>query len=410
MERAWQDPTLAEFVRRKRPLVIAAGKAAWPMTAAVVALAGEEAVAGGLVAGPRVARALPRTFDTYRASHPLPDEESLAAGLGALSLAGALGPGDGLLVLLSGGASAMLAVPVAGLPLGAKTEATRRLLLAGMDIQRLNTVRKHLSAIKGGWLAASTRAEVLTLAISDVIAPPEHAMTIIGSGPTVADPTTFAEALAIVDDLGPEVGVPPEAREVLERGVAGKVPETPKPGDPRLARSHGRIIGAYSDALAGARGEALARSYHVAVLPQPLVGEAREAGPRLVRAAVGAAERLGRPACVLAAGETTVRVRGPGRGGRNQELVLAATPCLADLHEPVVLASVGTDGVDGPTDAAGALSDSSTLARARAAGLDPPEVVLARNDSYSFFDRLGALVRTGPTGTNVGDLQVLLFG
>lgn len=379
------------------------------MATAVLAYLGEGSVAGGLVAGPQPLPPLPPTFEAYAAGHPLPDGGSLAAGLRALAWAASLGPEDRLLVLLSGGASAMLAVPVAGLPLAAKAAATATLLAAGVEIGPLNTVRKHLSALKGGWLAASTRADVLTLAISDVVAPPQEALSVIGSGPTVPDPTTFADALRVVTAAGVDRALPVEVRDVLERGLAGQLPETPKPGDSRLARSRARIIGGRTEALAGAAEAARARGYAVAVIGEPVVGEARDAGVRLVHAAREVAQRLGRPACILAAGETTVRVRGAGRGGRNQELALAAAQALAAIGEPAVFAAVGTDGIDGPTDAAGALVDTTTLARARAAGLDPPAKVLADNDTYRFFDRLGALVRTGPTGTNVGDLEVLLL-
>jgi glycerate-2-kinase len=266
-------------------------------------------------------------------------------------------------------------------------------------------VRKHLSAIKGGRLAAAAGATV-TLAISDVVAPVADDPCVIGSGPTVPDPTTFADALAALDRFALRGRVPPAVVALLERGAGGEVEETIKAGDARLARASFHVIGSRLDALAGARERAAALGYTVVEVPEPIVGEAREAGAWLARrAAAAGAPRV----CVLAAGETTVRVRGRGRGGRNQELALAAALEGPGTGGGWVLASAGTDGVDGPTDAAGAIVDPTTLARAAAAGLDPRRF-LENNDVYRFFEPLGDLIRTGPTGTNVGDVQVVLFG
>lgn len=193
----------------------------------------------------------------------------------------------------------------------------------------------------------------------------------------------------------------------LERGAAGEFPETPKPGDPRLARASTSIIGGRRAAMNGAAAAASARGYHVVVVDPPVVGEARAAARTSVAAAIAAA--VARPACVIASGETTVRVTGSGRGGRNQEFALAAATALAGHSGVAMVASVGTDGVDGPTDAAGAVADDTTLRRAAALGLPSPERTLAANDSHPFFAALGDLVRTGPTGTNVGDLQLFLL-
>jgi len=262
-------------------------------------------------------------------------------------------------------------------------------------------VRKHLSAIKGGRLAAACAGRVVTLAISDVVGDPPGA---IASGPTVADPTSFADALAVLDRAGSRAVYPEAAVRRLEAGAAAAHDETPKPGDRRLVRSTMHVVGSRVDAMRGAADAARVLGYDVHVVDEPVVDEARVCGPRIIERVP---RDLVRPHCVISSGETTVTVAGPGRGGRNQELALSAVDALARRPRPTVLASVGTDGVDGPTDAAGALVDSTTAERATVRGLEPLEY-LGANDAWTFFDALGDLVRTGPTGTNVGDLQVIL--
>jgi hydroxypyruvate reductase len=299
----------------------------------------------------------------------------------------------------------MMALPARGVTLQDKQEATTHLLRAGADVHQLNVVRKHLSAIKGGWLAASTRARCHTLAISDVIG---DDVSTIGSGPTVGDTSTFAEALEIVDRFG---GLPAFGRRLVDRltrGAAGELEETPKPGDPRLAGNETVVAGGRHDAMQGAAEEAARRGYEVLVLDDPVVGEARESAGRYIGRVRSLCEGVTRPLCVISSGETTVHVRGSGLGGRNQEFALAAASGLLSLGFGVTLASIGTDGIDGSTTAAGAIADNRTVERARKRGLPEIGDVLGRNDSYHFFDALGDLIRTGPTGTNVGDLQVLL--
>jgi len=384
--------------------LVAAGKAAVPMSRAFVDLAGG-AIGAGLVVAPEGAGAGPPAVESIAAGHPMPNDASVRAGRRALDIAAATADDGVLVVLLSGGASALLAAPAAGLTLAAKAEATRVVMHAGAAIHELNCVRKHLSAIKGGRLAAAAPAS-LTLAISDVVAPQADDPAVIGSGPTVADPTTYRDALDIVSRLDVARRFPHEARRVLEDGARGAVEETVKPGDRRLTHASWHLVGSRREALDGARRRAEHLGYAVAVLDDVVVGEAREAGPRLVRDAMARVARLPRPACVLAAGETTVTVRGTGKGGRNQELVLGAV--LRELPAGAVLGSVGTDGADGPTDAAGAMGDDTTLSRAAAAGLGNPRYYLENNDTYAFFNALDDLIRTGPTGTNVCDLQVLL--
>lgn len=341
------------------------------------------------------------SVERFVAGHPVPDENSERAGRRALELAGHLGADETLLVLLSGGASALMAVPADGLILDDKRQTTDRLLRAGADIYALNTVRKHLSAIKGGWLAARANSACITLIISDVVG---DDVSVIASGPTVPDASTFADALDVLRRFGGEQAYPSAVVTRL-RGTASS--ETPKPGDSRLARSTTTVIGSRLDAMVGAAAEAASRGYCVVRLDDPVVGEARVAAAAHVRRCLATLSGVMRPACIVSSGETTVRVIGRGKGGRNQEFALAATELLSGA-EPAVLASVGTDGVDGPTDAAGAFVDNETMSLARERGLDPQRF-LDDNNAYAFFDAIGHLIHTGPTGTNVGDLQVILL-
>ncbi|HET7219196.1 MAG TPA: DUF4147 domain-containing protein [Vicinamibacterales bacterium] len=402
-------PALRSFsFPEHQAFVIAAGKAAWPMARALARLQ-PSIVRLGMIAGPKIAdgsaddAVVARRFEHYAAGHPAPSAASVAAGQRALALARASSGDAGtvLMVLLSGGASAMLSVPAAGVTLADKIAAARALMNAGVAIDGLNCVRKHLSAIKGGQLAAAARRTV-TLAISDVHGPIADDPSVIGSGITVPDPTTFADAQRVAEG----VDVPARVRARLARGAAGALPETPKPGDPRFAENVYEIVGNRVTALEGARRMAETLGYRVIVLDGATEGEARDAARRFVERASRMTAH-GAPMCVLAAGETTVTVRGDGRGGRNQEFALAAAPLVAALDRPAVVASAGTDGADGPTDAAGALADATTMQRAAARGLDW-ESTLARNDAYHFFQPLGDLIVWGPTGTNVGDVQMLL--
>ena len=335
----------------------------------------------------------------------MPTAESERADGARSKSPASLQPDESLLVLLSGGASALMAVPADGLTLADKQATTRHLLRAGANIHELNTVRKHLSAIKGGWLAAAAPGACRTFAISDVVGDDP---SVIGSGPTVPDASTFHDALDILQRFA--AGRPPHIRSaVLERiagGVAGEVPDTPKPNDARLSRAVMSVIGGRRHAMDGAVTAAASRGYHVIRIDDAVVGDARSRPSRICARRWPAPPTSARPACIVSSGETTVRVTGDGIGGRNQEFALACAEALAALGAPAILASVGTDGIDGPTDAAGALVDATTLDRARAARLDPA-AFLDRNDAYHFFEALGDLVHTGPTGTNVGDLQVI---
>ena len=342
------------------------------------------------------------SVERFVAGHPVPDENSERAGRRAVELAGGLAAGETLLVLLSGGASALMAVPADGLTLDDKRRTTDRLLRAGADIYALNTVRKHLSAVKGGWLAARANGACITLIISDVVG---DDVSVIASGPTVPDASTFADALDVLRGFGGEQAYPSAVVTRLRGGTVSS--ETPKPGDSRLARSTTTVIGSRLDAMVGAATEAASRGYRVVRVDEPVVGEARVAAAAHVRRCLTTVSGVARPVCLVSSGETTVRVIGRGKGGRNQEFALAAIDLLSGAG-PAALASVGTDGVDGPTDAAGAFVDTGTTSRARDRGLDP-QGFLDDNNAYAFFDAIGHLIHTGPTGTNVGDLQVILL-
>ena len=293
--------------------------------------------------------------------------------------------------------------------LAEKQGVTRLLLAAGATINELNAVRKHLSALKGGQLArAAAPAPVVALLLSDVIGDP---LDVIASGPTAPDPTTFADALDVLDRFGLRGRVAASVRAHLEAGGAGRVAETPKPGDRALRVVTNRVIGNNGLVVDAAQREAERLGFPSRVLTGRLQGEAREvagAFATVLREAAASGQPVARPACLIAAGETTVTVRGPGRGGRCQEFALAVVEPVAGVDGVVVLAA-GTDGSDGPTDAAGAIVDGTTLDRARREGLSPQEA-LATNDSHGFFSRLGDLVVTGPTGTNLMDLYVGLVG
>lgn len=400
------DPAVRTFIGRDPVALVAAGKAAYGMMQGFLA-ASDTRIHRGVAVGPGRATSLPPSIAWYTGGHPVPDRGSVEAGRAAIRCAGEVASSGCFVVLLSGGASALLAVPVDGLSLGEKVDTTRILLAAGVPIHELNCVRKHLSAVKGGRLALATAGRVLTLAISDVVSPVEDDPSVIGSGPTAGDPTSFVEALAIVDRPGIRGRIPARVRAVLERGSEGRLSETLKASAP-VDRAMYRVIGSRREAMAGALAAARDRGYTATQINQPVVGEARIAGADHPARALAAAESLAGPRCVVSSGETTVTVTGGGQGGRNQELALAAMSNLGRLGTEVVLASVGTDGVDGPTDAAGAVVDSSTSLRASRLDLASPASYLAQNNAYAYFNRLGDLIRTGPTGTNVGDLQVVL--
>jgi hydroxypyruvate reductase len=382
-----------------RILVLGAGKAAAAMAQAVERRWARDLE--GLVVT-RYGHAVPCTrIEVVEAGHPLPDESGLDAARRTLALARSAGAGDFVLCLLSGGGSALLALPAPGLTLEDKRALGAALLRRGAPIADLNCVRKHLSAIKGGRLAlACAPARVLTLAISDV---PGDDPALIASGPTSADPTTAADALAVLERYA--IDAAPAVKAHLHSAAA----ETPKPGDPRLARAQAVVIARARDALEAAARRARAAGVTPVILSDRLEGEAREVArghAELVRRVVGRGEPARAPCVLLSGGETTVTVRGTGRGGRNAEYLLALALALDGLPGVHALAC-DTDGIDGTQDNAGAIMAPDTIARARAAGLDPV-AALAENDSYGVFAALGDLVETGPTRTNVNDFRAIL--
>ena len=404
VRRALEDADIVSALQRANAVdLIAAGKAAGVMLNAFASTtAGPVRRMFGI--GPSRPTLLPTDAEWQDAGHPLPTEGSVAAARRALEIARASAADDLLVVLLSGGGSALMAMPAEGLTLGDKQQTARALMEQSADIYELNTVRKHLSAIKGGQLAATSGGAVLTLAVSDVVG---DDLSVIASGPTVADDSTYAAALDILNVHGGTTLFPRAVVDRLQRGAAGSLPETPALGDARLGRAVARVIGPQRGAIEGAESAACQLGYHVHVVREPVTGEARDTALAHVRRVASAAHALPRPLCVISSGETTVTVRGTGRGGRNQEFALAMAGPLDILGGRVAAASIGTDGIDGPTDAAGAIVDSSTMQRARTAGL-APETFLNDNNTYEFFERLGDLIKTGPTATNVGDLQVIL--
>ncbi len=397
---------LRHRIGRGRIVVVAAGKAAPAMARAAEARLGA-ALDDGLVVA---ADAAPLTrLRAFQAGHPVPDARGLEAARAVETLARRLGRDDLLLLLLSGGASALLPAPVDGVGLADKALTTSLLLRAGAPIRELNAVRKHLSRLKGGGLArAAAPARVAVLALSDVVG---DDLSTIGSGPAAPDPTTYADALAVLERRGVTGEVPDAVREHLARGARGARPETPKPGDALFAKVRARVVGSGRLSARAAAREARRLGFRTRVLTTRLEGEAREAA-RVLVAILGesleTAPRGGRPICLLAAGETTVTVRGRGQGGRNQELAVAAALALEGFCAPAAVACLATDGTDGASDAAGGIVDDQTTARGAALGLAPAEAFLAENDTRNYLGPLGGLIRTGPTGTNVADVVALL--
>lgn len=381
--------------------VVGAGKAARGMAAGALELLGDQIAGGVIVAPDGLARPL-LGIDVWEARHPIPDTRGLAAAAEALRVARAAEEGDLVLCLLSGGASSLWTAPGDGISLSELQEVTEALMRAGSPIGELNTVRRHLSRIGGGMLArAAAPARVLTLAISDVIGGAAHD---IGSGPTSPDPTTHADALHVL--TAREVHAPAAVRHHLQAGSAGQAPETLKAGELRQEPSF-HVIASLRDALAAAAEEAMRLGHPATVVTDHLAGPASAAGELVARATIAAREAGEGPRALIWGGETTVEVRGSGRGGRNQELALAAARLL-DGVPGIALAALATDGVDGDSPAAGAIVDGSTAERARRAGLDIYDA-LARNDSHTLLAATGDVIVTGPSGTNVNDIVIALI-
>lgn len=386
--------------------VIGAGKATAPMAAALEDLLGDRLSAGVITV--KYDHTVPlRKVQTIEAGHPIPDANGERGSGRILETAGMAGKNDLLIALLSGGGSALLPKPVAGVNLADKQATTRILLACGATIHEINALRKHLSVIKGGQLAlAAHPATVVALILSDVVG---DDLDVIASGPTVPDNSTFADCMAIVNKYRIADQLPQAVTAYLELGCQGRVPETPKADDPVFANTTNMIIGSNMDALLAAHEEAVARGYTTQILSSMIEGETSEVAhvhSAIAREVIKTGHPVKPPACILSGGETTVTLKGDGLGGRNQEFALCAAEGIAGTKAVLVL-SGGTDGNDGPTDAAGAIVDNTTLARAIDRGLDWSHF-LANNDAYHFFEHLGDLLHTGPTNTNVMDLRIML--
>lgn len=384
-------------------VVVGFGKAAFAMARAVHEELGDAVTRGVIVTkdehsggrttlGPLVVR---------EASHPVPDARGVSAAREIVAQLDTAGERSLVLCLISGGGSALLCAPAEGITLEEKQATTNLLLRGGATINELNAVRKHLSSVKGGRLAERAfPARLISLIVSDVIDDP---LDVIASGPSTPDPTSFGDALAALDAHGLRERVPGNVRSLLEGGAAGRIADTPSQTGPWFERVENRIVARNRDAVEAVADAARGEGFRVEQLGCDLSGDARELAQDLARRAREARER---PLCLVGGGEPTVIVRGKGLGGRNTELALAAAFAL-EGSEGITLLSGGTDGTDGPTDAAGAIVDGGTIGAAVEAGLDP-RAALDDNDSYTFFSKAGGLLKTGPTGTNVMDLMLVL--
>jgi hydroxypyruvate reductase len=390
----------------QRILVIGAGKASAPMAAATEEVLADR-VAGGWI-NVKDGYVVPtQRVNIHEAGHPLPDDRGVAGSRHIASLALEATEKDLVVCLISGGGSALMTLPVDGITLADMEQLTLALLRSGATINEMNAVRKHIEQLKGGQLARlAFPATVISLILSDVIGSP---LDVIASGPTSPDPTTYADAHSVLRKYHILSDVPGPVAQHLERGEAGLVAETPKRGDPVLDRVQNCIIASNEQAAGAALERARELGFHPLLLSTFVEGEARDVArvfAGIAREIDRSGQPVSRPACVIAGGETTVTVRGNGLGGRNQELALAAVLPLAGLQNVAIL-SLGTDGSDGPTDAAGAMATGATSTRAAEQGLDIGGY-MSDNDAYHFFAALGDLVKTGPTNTNVNDLVFIL--
>jgi glycerate 2-kinase len=408
-----------DFGSFEKVWLIAFGKAAAGMAEALAEILADR-LSSGLVIAPAAVKGrgmIKGKLEFFESSHPLPDGRSVEAARRALALAEKAGARDLVFVCISGGGSSLLCLPAEGISLEEKSDLTRKLLRAGASIRELNVVRKHLSGIKGGRLAqAAAPATLVSLIISDVNG---DDLETIASGPTDWDSSAFADAREILERYGLWEKAPASVRARIEAGDRGEMPETLKSDDPVFENAHAFVIGNNLTALRGARRRAEGLGFEPFILTSTDEGEACKAAHDYAAFIAGLACSMStapKPVCLLAGGELTVEVRGKGRGGRNTEFVLASllefareevASALSSGLEWLVL-SIGTDGVDGPTDAAGAWADAAILDRAKLLGLDA-EASLDDNDSYSFFEKTGNLVITGPTGTNVCDVRIFLI-
>lgn len=389
---------------RGRLYVIGAGKGAAPMAQAVEELLGDKITQGFVAVKYGHGLELGK-IETAEASHPVPDAAGERAAARILEIAAKAGPGDLLLCLLTGGASALLPAPAPGLSLDDLQKATSLLLASGATINEVNAMRKHLSRISGGRLAAAANGgQVLSIIISDVIG---NSLDAIASGPTAPDPTSYADCLALAERFGIAAKLPKAALARLEKGAAGGLPETPKPGDPIFKRVQNIIAASNGMALDAAATKAAALGLEPRVIHAPIQGEARDTARELAGAAIDIANGMApgaKPICLLAGGETTVTIRGNGLGGRNQEMALQAA-LLLEGKPRIAALFAGTDGTDGPTDAAGGFALADTAAKITG----DPEALLRENNSHAALKSAGDLLITGPTRTNVMDVAILII-
>ena len=390
----------------RRIIVTGAGKGTAPMAKALEEILGDRLTSGWIIV--KYGHGLPlKKIRVMEAGHPMPDQAGFEAASFILDRLRECTEEDLVLCAFSGGGSALTPTLLPPLSLSEKQKTTQLLLECGATINELNAIRKHLSAGKGGKFAkAACPATVVSLFLSDVIGDP---LDVIASGPTVPDPSTFADCLKIVDRYGLTQSLPEAVLDLLKKGAQGLIEDTPKAGDIVFAKVQNLVVGSNRAALFAAAAEARALGYQPLILSSFIQGEAREIALALVgigKEMTVTGNPISPPACILAGGETTVTIRGPGKGGRNQELALAAAIAL-EVWPGIALLSAGTDGTDGPTDAAGAFADGDTCKEALQKGINPVEYLM-NNDSYNFFDQLGQLLKTGPTRTNVMDLICLL--
>jgi len=405
--REGQEQREFDLARFDHVFVAGAGKATAPMAKALEEVLGER-IHGGLINVKYGFTAALRFIETVEAGHPLPDENGVQGTRRIIGLLRGAGERDLVFSLISGGGSALLPSPAEGITLAQKQAVTRGLLECGASIDEINAVRKHISLSKGGQLArAASPATVINLMLSDVVG---DRMDVIASGPFVPDTATFEGARAILEKYCLLENVPASVRDYIERGMQGKAPETPKAGEPVFDRVHNLVIGSNILALQAAEEEARKIGYRAMILSSMIEGEAREVARVHTGIAREVLERgypIPPPACIISGGETTVTIRGKGLGGRNQEFCLAAAMGLSGLPPRAVILSGGTDGNDGPTDAAGAMVDPFTVKRGNDLGMSADEH-LAHNDSYPYFQKTGDLLMTGPTNTNVMDVRLIL--
>lgn len=391
-----------------RIIVIGTGKAGAVMAGAIESILGDR-ITGGSVNVKYDHVASVQTVSLVEAGHPIPDDNGIQGSRRISELISDLSERDLVICLISGGGSALMPLPVSGVSLSEKQQTTQLLLSCGATINEINALRKHISQLKGGQLARrAAPARIVSLILSDVIGDP---LDVIASGPTAPDASTFDDCRRVVEKYRLESQLPRSVREHLRFGLAGEIEDTPGPQDPIFDRVQNVLIATNIQALDAAKAAADQDGFNTTILTSGLQGETREVAglfPAMAAEIQASGNPVKAPACVIIGGETTVAIRGNGKGGRNQEFVLAAAIGMAGIDNAVVF-SAGTDGTDGPTDAAGAIADGQTMVRAEALGLDPL-AYLDDNDSYNFFKPLGDLVMTGPTGTNVMDLRLLLVG